>query len=398
MRYALVGARVYTGDRILDNHAVVVENGLIHAVCLVSQIAPAIRRYQLPAKSILTPGFIDLQLNGCGGVMFNDGPENLTLKTLEKMHQTNLLSGCTSFLPTLITCSDEDMRLGVQVVGEYLKYAPHAVLGLHLEGPYINPEKRGTHNPHYIRAPDQDMVDFLCAHSHVIRKLTLAPEVVAPKWIQRLKAAGIVVSCGHTQATYEEASAGFDAGIRCVTHLYNAMPALSGRAPGVIGAAFDRPEIYCCLIADGYHVNWSNIRLAWREKGCRLVLVTDATAAASSDIQSFLFAGKTVQVENGRCLDQNGVLSGSALTMIQAVQNCVEYVGIPLDEALRMASLYPAQVIGESQRMGRIAPGYIANLVALSPGFEVLATASHGYLSSEAIKLGSVGAVSPAMT
>lgn len=197
------------------------------------------------------------------------------------------------------------------------------------------------------------MVVFLCANSDVISKMTLAPEQVDASVIRRLCDAGIRVSIGHSNATYQQAKAGFAAGISFTTHLFNAMPPMVGREPGVIGALFDAPEIYCGIIADGLHVNWANIRNAKRIKGDRLILVTDATAPASAEnIDRFIFAGKTIYYRDGLCVDEHGTLSGSALTMIEAVRGSVEYAGIALDEALRMATLYPARALGVDARLG----------------------------------------------
>ena len=222
------------------------------------------------------------------------------------------------------------------------------------------------------------MLDFICDHADAVVKVTMAPEMSDDAAIRQLRAAGIVVSAGHSNASYEEARRGFAAGMRFATHLYNAMPAISGRAPGLMGAIFDTPEVYTGIIADGHHVAWPNIRMAKKLKGDHLVLVTDATAPAGSDIDSFIFAGKTVYYRNGLVVDENGTLSGSALTMIEAVQNSVEHVGIALDEALRMASLYPARAIGVDQRLGSIEVGKVANLTAFTRDFRVTTTIVNG--------------------
>lgn len=202
-------------------------------------------------------------------------------------------------------------------------------------------------------------------------------------YIHQLKDSGIVISAGHSNATYEEAKQGFKAGIRFSTHLFNAMPYISGRGPGLVGAIYDTPEVYAGIIADGLHVQWANIRNSKHLKGDKLILVTDATAPAGIDPQTgemdhFIFAGKAIYYRDGLCVDENGTLSGSSLTMIEAVRNSVEYVGIPLDETLRMATLYPARAIGVDETLGSIAPGKIANLTAFNHDFDVLATYVNG--------------------
>jgi len=377
MMYALVNCRVYTGHDVLNNHAVVIADGKIERVCPVSELPANVETRSLDG-AILAPGFIDLQLNGCGGVQFNDSLEAISVETLVIMQKANEKSGCTSFLPTLITCSDDYMKHGISVMRTYLEKYPNQALGLHLEGPYLSPAKKGTHNPAFIRLPDSAMIDFLCANADVITQLTLAPEQVDAKYIRQLRDAGIVISAGHSNSTYAEARAGFAAGISFATHLYNAMPAITGRQPGLIGAIFDTPEVYTGVIADGLHVDWANIRNAKKLKGEKLVLVTDATAPAGANIDEFIFAGKTIYYRDGLCVDENGTLSGSALTMIEAVQNSVEHVGIALDETLRMASLYPARAIGLEDQLGSIEAGKVANLTAFTHDFKITKTIVNG--------------------
>jgi N-acetylglucosamine-6-phosphate deacetylase len=375
--YALINGRIYTGHDVLDNHAVVIADGKIERVCLAAELPANMETRDLDGAS-LAPGFIDLQLNGCGGVQFNDSLEAISVKTLEIMQKANEKSGCTSYLPTLITCSDDYMKHGINVMRDYLKKYPHQALGLHLEGPYLSPLKKGTHNPAFIRKPDSAMIDYLCANADVITKVTLAPEQAEDKYIRQLRDAGIIVSGGHSNATYEEARKGFAAGITFTTHLFNAMPAITGRQPGLVSAIFDTPEVYTGIIVDGHHVAWANVRNAKKLKGDKLVLVTDATAPAGADIQEFIFAGKTIYYRDGLCVDENGVLSGSALTMIEAVQNSVEHVGIALDEALRMATLYAARAIGVDSLLGSIEVGKVANLTAFTHDFKITKTIVNG--------------------
>lgn len=380
--YALTHCRIYTGHDILDNHAVIIANGLIQRVCPQSELPSDIEVQDLQG-AILAPGFIDVQLNGCGGVQFNDSMDAVSVETLEIMQQANERSGCTSYLPTLITSSDEMMKHAIEVMRSYLSQRSHQALGLHLEGPYINVVKKGTHNPDFIRKPDAAMIDYLCANADVITKVTLAPEQVDSQVIRQLTEAGIIVSAGHSNANYDQARTGFAAGISFATHLYNAMPYITGREPGLMGAIFDTPEIYTGVIADGHHVAWASIRNAKRLKGDKLVLVTDATAPAGANIDHFIFAGKPVYYRNGMCVDENGTLSGSALTMIEAVANSVQFIGIPLDEALRMASLYPARAMGVSNALGSIETGKVANLTAFTHDFKITHTWVNGLLKKQ---------------
>ncbi len=375
--YALTHCRIFTGHEILDDHALVVADGLIERLCPQAELPADIEQRSLNG-ALLAPGFIDVQLNGCGGVQFNDTAEAVSVETLEIMQRANEKSGCTSYLPTLITTSDDLMEQGVQVMRDYLAKYPNQALGLHLEGPWLNIIKKGTHNPDFVRKPDAALVDFLCQNADVITKITLAPEVAGCEVIRKLADAGIVVSAGHSNATLNEAKAGFRAGITFATHLYNAMPYITGREPGLAGAVLDDTDVYCGVIADGLHVDYVNIRNAKRLKGDKLCLVTDATAPAGAHIDQFIFAGKTIYYRNGLCVDENGTLSGSALTMIEGVRNLVEHVGIALDEALRMATLYPARAIGVDKKLGTLAAGKVANLTAFTRDYEIIKTIVNG--------------------
>lgn len=375
--YALVNGRIYTGHEILDNHAVVIADGLIERVCPRNAL-PADIALRDVSGALIAPGFIDLQLNGCGGVQFNDDIDALSVETLEIMQRANEKSGCTSFLPTLITSSDELMKRAIDTMRAYKRKHQHQALGLHLEGPWLNKAKKGTHNPDLIRLPDAALVRYLCDNADVITKVTLAPENAGDAVIRQLTQAGIIVSAGHSNATYDEAKAGFRAGVTFATHLYNAMPAFAGREPGLIGALFDAPDVYCGIIADGLHVHYANVRNAKRIKGNKLVLVTDATAPAGAEIDKFIFAGKTIYYRNGLCVDENGTLSGSAITMIESVRNAVEHVGIALDEALRMATLYPAQAMGVEKQLGTVEAGKVANLTVFTRDFNITKTFVNG--------------------
>lgn len=372
--YALTNCRIFTGSDVLDHHAVLIDGVNIHAVCPEAELPEGIETRDL-AGANLTPGFIDLQLNGCGGVMLND---EINADTLHTMHRANLKSGCTSFLPTLITSSDEDMKAAIRAARDYHSQYQHHSLGLHLEGPYLNVMKKGIHSVDHIRRSDDAMIRTLCDNADIITKVTLAPERNDHSHIRQLADAGIIVSAGHTNATYVEARQGFEAGITFATHLFNAMSPIAGREPGMVGAIYDTPEVYTGIIADGFHVDYANIRIAHRLKGDKLILVTDATAPAGADIDHFIFVGKKVYYRDGKCVDENGTLGGSALTMIEAVQNSVEHAGIALDEAVRMATLYPARAIGVDKTLGAIKKGMVANLAVFDRDFHVQATVVNG--------------------
>ncbi len=372
--YALTNCKVFTGSDVLEHHSVVITGGKIDMVCPDTERPDNIEVIDLQGAN-LSPGFIDLQLNGCGGVMFND---DISADSLDIMHKANLKSGCTSFLPTLITSSDSNMKQAIKAEQEYrTRYQNHS-LGLHLEGPYLNVMKKGIHSPDYIRKPDDAMINFICENSALVTKVTLAPEQNNPEHIQRLSEAGIVVAIGHTNATYAQARKGFKAGIRFATHLFNAMSPMTTREPGAVGAILDTPEVYAGIIVDGFHVAYPNVRLAHRLKQEKLILVTDATAPAGADIDHFIFVGKKVYYRDGVCVDEKGTLGGSALTMIEAVQNTVKHAGIAPEEAIRMATLYPARAIGVDNKLGSIEKGKVANLAIFDHNFNVLATVVNG--------------------
>ncbi|CAM2774732.1 N-acetylglucosamine-6-phosphate deacetylase [Vibrio rarus] len=372
--YALTNCTVFTGSDTLYNHAVVVNNQQISMICPEQQLDSEMQCIDLQGAN-LSPGFIDLQLNGCGGVMFND---EISADTIHTMHQANLKSGCISFLPTLITSSDESMRNAIEAQRQFHQQHEHLSLGLHLEGPYLNLARKGIHTESYIRQSDNEMIDFICQHAQWVTKVTLAPEQNKPEHIRQLTNAGIVVSIGHTAATYQQARDSFKEGITFATHLFNAMTPMTGREPGVVGAVFDTNDVYAGIIVDGHHIDYANVRIAHRLKQDKLILVTDATAPAGANMQQFNFVGKTVYVRNGKCVGKDGTLGGSALTMIEAVENCVKHVGISLDEALRMATLYPAKAIGMQHKLGRVKSGMIANLTIFDNNFNVQGTVVNG--------------------
>ncbi|MFM7530247.1 MAG: N-acetylglucosamine-6-phosphate deacetylase, partial [Nodosilinea sp.] len=272
--YALTHCTLYTGHQQLQHHALVIEGDRIVRLIPASQLDSQID--QIDGRGLVAAaGFIDLQLNGCGGVMFNDA---ITPATLDTMHRTNLKSGTTSFLPTLITTDDAAMESAMALVQDYRQAYPDRVLGLHLEGPYLNPQRRGIHDPTHIRPADAAMVERIVAKGPgVVRLVTLAPEMVEQAVVQQLSGAGIVVSAGHSDATFEQALAGFDRGVTMATHLFNAMSPWLGRSPGLVGAVFSRPEVYAGMIADGHHVHYGSLRLAKAIKGNKLILVSDAT-------------------------------------------------------------------------------------------------------------------------
>ncbi len=362
--YALTHCTLYTGRAVLNDYALVIDGETLVEVIPVGQVPESLPQCNLQGRAV-APGFLDLQLNGCGGVMFNDA---ITPETLAVMHQTNLRSGTTHFLPTLITTSDGAMAAAIALVQSYQGDHPE-ILGLHLEGPYLNPKRKGIHEGRWVRSPDWAMVEALAAAGgEVVRLLTVAPEVMAPEMITTLRQGGITLAAGHTDATYDQAMAGFEAGITLATHLFNAMTPWQSRNPGTVGAIFHHPQVRAGIIADGHHVHPTSIALAHRLLGSRLFLVTDATPpVGAAAMESFMIGGQRVYYQGGRCVGVDGTLGGAAITLWEAIAYCVQQVGIPLAEALRMATCYPAEAIHLGDRLGYLAAGYGANLVVFDP-------------------------------
>ncbi|WP_258546817.1 N-acetylglucosamine-6-phosphate deacetylase [Psychromonas sp. B3M02] len=372
--YALVNGIIYSPESVLKDHAVIIEGQFINAIVPIADLSSAITQIDVQGQHI-SPGFIDLQLNGCGGVMFNGAESEQTLST---MQAANLKSGTTSFLPTFITDSDQGIKDALLATRHYMQTTSNEVLGLHLEGPYINQEKKGIHPTQWIRPAETEMINLICNNADIVKKITTAPEKMPLKFIKQLSDAGIVVSLGHTNASYQQASLAIAQGASFATHLFNAMSPMTGREPGLVGAVYDH-QIYAGIIVDGFHVAYENIRISKRLLGDKLILVTDATAAAGADIEQFDFVGTKVFYKNGKCVGKDGTLGGSAVTMIESIQQCVEQVGIALDEAIRMATTYPAKAIAVEHKLGSIEAGKVANLAIFDQQFNVTATIVNGY-------------------
>lgn len=375
--YALSNCTIYTAENILKSHAVVIEGKQIQSIQATAKLPPDMTIIDLNGAN-LCPGFIDLQLNGCGGVMFNSA---ITEQTLATMQAANLKSGCTSFLATLITSSDEDIKKALKVARRFINKTSNQVLGLHLEGPFLSLEKKGIHRPEFIRQPDREMVELICTNADIVKQITLAPENSPAEVIKQLSDAGIVVSIGHSNATYAQAKSAIANGATSATHLFNAMSPMTGREPGVVGAVYDN-DIYAGIIVDGFHVAYENVRISKKIMNDKLLLVTDATAAAGAEIKQFDFVGTSVYYQDGKCIGKDGTLGGSAITMIESIEQCVKFVGIDLAEAIRMATLYPAKVISLADKLGSIAPGKIANLAIFNNDYQVTATVVNGSYKS----------------
>lgn len=369
MDLLLCASRVLTPAGWLERGAVGVLDGRIEWVGAAADAPVGIEVIDL-GDDQLVPGFIDLQVNGGGGVLLNDEP---TLDAMRRIAEAHRRFGTTSLLPTLISDTPETMRKALAAAREAVAQRVSGVLGLHLEGPYLSDERRGVHCQAHFRVPDAPELELLTRHGlpHVL--LTLAPERVDAALIARLQAAGVRLAAGHSAASYEQAQAAFELGVRGVTHLFNAMPPWTGRGPGLVGAALLDERVYCGLIVDGHHLHPATLQLALRMKPGRCFLVSDAMPPVGSDLDAFNLDGRRIWVRNGRLETEDGVLAGAFLDMATAVRTCLYQSGLPLEEVLRMASTYPADFIGAQDR-GRIQAGAFADLVQLSPALDVVRT------------------------
>ncbi|HEU0195621.1 MAG TPA: N-acetylglucosamine-6-phosphate deacetylase [Nevskiaceae bacterium] len=360
---ALVNGRVLGDHGPREGLAVLVEGERIAAIVAQDDPRVASATSHDLGGHLLLPGFIDVQVNGGGGLLFNDAPTVDTLRGIAAAHRT---FGTTGLLPTLITDTAEKMHAALDAVDAAIEQRVPGILGIHLEGPFLAPARKGIHDARLFRHPDADDLAMLAAKHRGRIMLTLAPEQVSTEVIRTLSEAGVIVVAGHTAADYATTRAALDAGICGFTHLYNAMTPLASREPGVVGAALDDPHSWCGLIVDGHHVHPASLRVAIAAKARgKCVLVTDAMPPVGSDDPSYTLNGQTIVARDGICQSEAGVLAGSALDMATGVRNLVEMVGLPLTEASRMASTYPAAWLGLGRTHGRLAAGYRADFAVL---------------------------------
>ena len=369
---ALVGARLHTPEGLVPGRALLLADGTIRDI-VADDAVPATARATRLAGGTLAAGFIDLQVNGGGGVMFNDAPTAATIAAIGRAHRA---FGTTGFLATFISGARADMARAVAAVREAMDSGEPGVLGIHFEGPHINPARRGAHDARAIRPPAEGDIDLLASLGAGRTLVTLAPECVTPADIAALAARGVIVAAGHSEANADTMDTAMAHGLTGVTHLFNAMGPLGHREPGAAGAALTRDRLACGIIADGVHVHWDVLRLAWRAKPRgTLFLVTDAMAPVGApDAGVIRIGNETVRTVGGCLRLADGRLAGSLLNMGQAVRNCVMHAGIPLADALAMAAAYPADFLGLGESRGRLAPGLRADLVWLDDDLRVRAT------------------------
>ena len=379
-RLLLRGARILTDSGLEDGLSLLTADGRILDLLTDGASPSGVAVESLPEGSLLAPGFIDVQVNGGGGFLFNETPTAEAARAIAAAHRR---FGTTSILPTVITDRPAVMHQGVVAAREAMAQPGSGIAGIHLEGPFISPRRPGVHDPALIRRMETADVDWICrSAADLPLLLTLAPEEATDDQLRRLAAAGVVLSAGHTAATAERIAEALTLGVRGFTHLYNAMPPLAGREPGPVGAALLDGAAWCGIIADGVHVHPGSLRLALAARPeNRMLLVTDAMTVLGTDADGFMLYGNRILRRHGRLEREDGTLAGADLDMAEAVRNTVSMLGCAPTRALRMASTYPAAFMGLADR-GRIAPGLRADLVLLSEELEVRGTWLEGQFAA----------------
>ncbi|MES1216401.1 MAG: N-acetylglucosamine-6-phosphate deacetylase [Bacteroidota bacterium] len=359
--YAIVADKIFTGEDWLINQAVVIKDNIISQIIPAQSLDPAIPAERF-SGCMAAPAFIDLQIYGASQKLFSVFPEPDALARLNNYCRSG---GAAFFMPTVATNSTEVFHKCIDAIREYWAHGGQGVLGLHVEGPWINAAKKGAHIESYIHSPDlKEVKELLEYGKEVIKIITLAPEVCSKEIVEYILSQNIVVSAGHSNATYDQAMEGFANGIPIATHLYNAMSPLQHRAPGLLGAIFDHDKVKASIIPDGHHVDFAAIRIAKQLMKERLFVITDAVTETNSGHYQHKFVGDKYE--------SDGILSGSALTMNKAVRNLVNFANVDLAEALRMCSLYPAQVINRDHPLGKIEKGFNASIVVLNEELNVV--------------------------
>lgn len=366
---ALINGRIFTGEAWFDDHALIIDGDRIRDLVPLAALPADITRCDLGGRMLL-PGLFDTQVNGGGGALFNDAPSVATLRTIAAAHRQY---GTTALLPTLISDDLAVVEKAIAAVEQAINEKVPGIVGIHLEGPFLNPARKGVHNAEKFRTIDEAAFNLLTSLKVGKTLVTLAPELTTPEIIRRLVDAGVTVAAGHSAADYAQTRAALAAGLSSFTHLFNAMTPFTSREPGMVGAALEDAESYCGIIVDGYHVHPATLKVAVaaKTKG-RMVLVTDAMPTVGAANKEFILNGEVIRSENGRCATATGTLAGSDLDMLSAVRNSVALLGLELSEAVRMASVYPAAMMGLENELGSLKPGYKANMILVDDELNLL--------------------------
>lgn len=366
--FRFTGGHVATSDGVLPDAEIEVRDGRIVAIGPLVNGEGAVDL----AGGWLLPGFIDVQVNGGGGVLFNDAINVEAIATIGEAHARY---GTTAFLPTLISGEPERIAAALDAAEAAIAAGVAGVIGVHIEGPFLNSARKGIHDASNFRRMDAALLELLCRPRRGRVLVTLAPEKVSIEDIQTLAASGVIISAGHSEADYATMMAALDAGLSGVTHLFNAMPPLLQRTPGLVGAALEDPRPWCGLIVDDVHVARPVLRIAMRSRPFdRMMLVTDAMPSVGADVTQFQLQGHPIDVRDGRCVHADGTLAGSDLDMATALAKSVEIFGLTPDRAALLASANPAAFLGLSSERGALAPGLRADWVILDAALEPIST------------------------
>ena len=367
MKQALLGSQIFCGERFYDDHALLVDDKSIVDIVGKNNIPNNFNKMELD-QGILAPGFIDLQVNGGGGVLFNNSPNKESLNTIIKAHQ---FFGTTSIMPTVISDSLEVLEQCITTVTEEIKNNS-SLLGIHIEGPFFNTKYRGVHQKQYISTINSDYLNLFESLKGFPVMLTLAPECISSQQLKHLTSLGIKTLAGHSDATYDELDDAIKNGLDGFTHLFNAMGQISAREPGVVGSALHFENTFASIIVDLHHVHPSLIQLAYELKPTgKLFFISDSMATINHGKPSFELYDEVVNELDGRLVNSEGKLAGSSITQIDAVKNAYQNCNIPLNQALAMASRYPAVYLGIENHLGALKPGYRADLVHFDSNFKV---------------------------
>jgi N-acetylglucosamine-6-phosphate deacetylase len=371
MLLAFRNGRMLTDAGIESGKTLLARNGRIEAIVAASAVIGPDRTIDLNG-GVLLPGFIDTQVNGGGGVLFNDDPSVESIAAIGRAHRR---FGTTGFLPTLISDDLHVVEQAIAAVRDAISQGVPGVLGIHIEGPFLSNERRGVHDSSKLRSLDDDAVKLLSTPHGGVTMVTLAPERTTPANIRKLSDAGVILSAGHTNATYDELQPALAAGVRGFTHLFNAMSQITPREPGAVGAALAHADSWVGLIVDGHHVHPEVLKIALRAKSQdRFMLVSDAMPSVGADVSEFRIQGRLITIEGDRIVDDEGRLAGAHLDMASAVRNTCRTLGITLVQAVRMASRNPAEFLKLGGDVGRIAPGQRANLALVDDELNVVET------------------------
>lgn len=374
--HAFINGRILLGDTFASGHMVLVRGERIEGIGLEMDYMPADATVVDLQRRLLLPGFIDIQVNGGGGILFNDAPTVESLRTMSAVHRQY---GTTGFLPTLISDELAVIERAIDAVESAIAAGIPGVLGIHLEGPFLSKEYKGIHDAERFLSMDASSVSLLSSLRAGKTVVTLAPEKTTPELIRQLTESGVIVCAGHTSATYEQIEAARHHGLRGFTHLFNAMSPLSSRQPGTVGAALVDPDAWCGIIVDGRHVDPVVLKIALRAKrGDRLMLITDSMPCVGTELRTFQLQGRTITVEDGYCIDPTGTLAGTALGMASCVRNAIRLLDLPAADAVRMASAYPARFLGLEEDRGHIDINRRADFVVADDALNVLEVWSGG--------------------